>query len=176
MVPVVPACTIFAKLCTDSTLEDKSPLFINLDKISTGFAIFAMVMSVPLWLFIYNWLDQLMPGPYGKRLHPCFCCKKLNKVDKSKKEKKNYYETPMSIDIYNPEDPILVYDMVKKFGNLSAVSGISFSIKQDEIFTILGHNGAGKTTLINMITGMIEPTSGDTVVYGKSILDSIGLV
>jgi ABC-type multidrug transport system ATPase subunit len=34
------------------------------------------------------------------------------------------------------------------------------SIKQNEIFTILGHNGAGKTTAINMLTGMLKTTSG----------------
>lgn len=37
------------------------------------------------------------------------------------------------------------------------------------MFAILGHNGAGKTTLINIITGLFKSTSGDAIIYGKSI-------
>ena len=66
--------------------------------------------------------------------------------------------------------------MTKKFGNLTAVKGITFSIRQDEIFTILGHNGAGKTTLINMMTGMISPTDGDAQIYDRAVSSEIGLI
>ena len=56
-----------------------------------------------------------------------------------------------------------------KFGKKSAVKNIWFSIKQGEIFTLLGHNGAGKTTLINMLTGMLDPSHGDATLYGKTV-------
>jgi len=45
-----------------------------------------------------------------------------------------------------------------------------------EIFTILGHNGAGKTTLINMLTGMMGPTSGEAVIYGRKITEQMDLI
>ena len=47
------------------------------------------------------------------------------------------------------------------------------SIKENEIFTILGHNGAGKTTTIFMLTGILKPTSGEASVYDFLISTNI---
>jgi len=58
---------------------------------------------------------------------------------------------------------VVVKDLVKKFGNFTAVDHISFSVKKGEIFGFLGPNGAGKSTTIRMLCGIITPTSG----YGK---------
>lgn len=58
---------------------------------------------------------------------------------------------------------MVVKDLVKKFGNFTAVDHISFSVKKGEIFGFLGPNGAGKSTTIRMLCGIITPTSG----YGK---------
>ena len=63
--------------------------------------------------------------------------------------------------------------MTKEFGNIFAVSGLKFSIREGEIFGILGHNGAGKTTLISMLTGMFKASGGDAIIYGKSILNDM---
>lgn len=52
---------------------------------------------------------------------------------------------------------------------IQAVQDVSLSIKQGEIFSLLGPNGAGKTTTISMISGLIEPTSGDAHIGGYSI-------
>lgn len=49
------------------------------------------------------------------------------------------------------------------------MNDLTFSIRQNEIFTVLGHNGAGKTTMIQMITGILRPTGGDALVYGDLI-------
>jgi ABC-type multidrug transport system ATPase subunit len=49
------------------------------------------------------------------------------------------------------------------------VNNLTFSIKEGEIFTLLGHNGAGKTTAISMLSGMLQASSGDAFVYGNSI-------
>jgi len=49
------------------------------------------------------------------------------------------------------------------------VDELELSIKQGEIFTVLGHNGAGKTTAIYMLTGMHGPTKGDATIYGLKI-------
>jgi len=62
-----------------------------------------------------------------------------------------------------------VKDLVKKYGELTAVKGISFEIQQGEIFSLLGPNGAGKTTTISMISGLLSPTSGDACIGGHSI-------
>ena len=57
------------------------------------------------------------------------------------------------------------------FDKIKAVQNFSISIGQNEIFGLLGHNGAGKTTTINMLTGMIKPTSGDAHIYGNSLVN-----
>jgi ABC-2 type transport system ATP-binding protein len=59
-----------------------------------------------------------------------------------------------------------VKDLVKKYGDLTAVKGISFEIQKGEIFSLLGPNGAGKTTTISMISGLLAPTSGDAFIGG----------
>lgn len=51
----------------------------------------------------------------------------------------------------------------KNFGGLSALSDVSFSINQGEIFGLIGPNGAGKTTMFNLITSMFTPTSGEII-------------
>jgi len=61
-----------------------------------------------------------------------------------------------------------VINLVKTFGKLEAVRGVSFSMGKGEIFGLLGPNGAGKSTTINMMCGYLETTSGDTIVQGHS--------
>src|SRR5437868_12013608 len=55
---------------------------------------------------------------------------------------------------------IRVDNLVKKFGDFTAVSGVSFDVARGEIFAFLGPNGAGKTTTIKMLTTLLRPTSG----------------
>jgi ABC-type multidrug transport system ATPase subunit len=50
---------------------------------------------------------------------------------------------------------------------------MTVSIKGNEVFTILGHNGAGKTTAIYMLTGMLEPTSGEATLYNDSVVTDL---
>lgn len=53
-----------------------------------------------------------------------------------------------------------VYDLVMKFGGLTAVNEITLNVKENEIVSLIGPNGAGKTTVFNCITGIYKPTSG----------------
>lgn len=62
-----------------------------------------------------------------------------------------------------------VSNITKKFKNHLAVNDISFQIQQGEIVGLLGPNGAGKSTTIEMILGLIKPTSGTVQVFGKDI-------
>jgi ABC-2 type transport system ATP-binding protein len=62
-----------------------------------------------------------------------------------------------------------VRDLVKKYGDFTAVKGISFDINEGEIFSLLGPNGAGKTTTISMLSTLYIPTSGDATIGGHSI-------
>jgi len=62
-----------------------------------------------------------------------------------------------------------VKDLVMKYGDFTAVKGISFDIKEGEIFSLLGPNGAGKTTTISMLSTLYTPTSGDATIGGHSV-------
>ena len=59
-----------------------------------------------------------------------------------------------------------VQNLTKRFGDLVAVDNISFKIYQGEILGLLGPNGAGKTTTIDMLLGLIKPTSGEIKIFG----------
>jgi len=61
---------------------------------------------------------------------------------------------------------ICVKDLVKQFGDLTAVDHVSFDVRQGEIFAFLGPNGAGKTTTIKMLTTLLKPTSGTLQIDG----------
>jgi ABC-2 type transport system ATP-binding protein len=60
--------------------------------------------------------------------------------------------------------------IVKKFGQFTAVNGVSFSVEDGEIFGLLGPNGAGKSTLIRMLTTLLPPTAGTAIVNGFDIV------
>jgi len=62
-----------------------------------------------------------------------------------------------------------VHDLVKKYGDLVAVKGISFNIQEGEIFSLLGPNGAGKTTTISVLSTLYAPTGGDAIIGGHSV-------
>jgi len=61
-------------------------------------------------------------------------------------------------------------NLVKHFGDFVAVDDVSFSIPAGSFFSILGPSGCGKTTLLRMIAGFQEPTSGDIIIKGRSVL------
>jgi ABC-2 type transport system ATP-binding protein len=61
---------------------------------------------------------------------------------------------------------IQVKDLVKTFGDVTAVGGITFEVHPGEIFAFLGPNGAGKTTTIQMLTTLLRPASGSIAIDG----------
>lgn len=68
------------------------------------------------------------------------------------------------------------HDLVKKYGSLVAVDGISFSMQADEVFGLLGPNGAGKSTTISMLTCLFPPTSGSATIAGHDVVREAGKV
>ncbi len=70
----------------------------------------------------------------------------------------------------NKDKAIQVQDLHKNFGDVYAVRGVSFDVQAGDIFSLLGPNGAGKSTIISMLACLLEPTQGDALVMGHSIL------
>ena len=173
--PIYPAMTISCSLTTSRMIP---PDYIVLR--TTGFSLpiawAALVISTPLWILIYVYLDAVMPNTYGVRRHPLFCCRKSDKNKRFTEFAGHQDSEANRAKVYNERDPILFNGLTKKFGDFTAVNKLTLSIQEGEIFTLLGHNGAGKTTAIYMLTGVLEASSGDAIVYGNSIRDSIDKV
>ena len=78
---------------------------------------------------------------------------------------------------------VVVRDLVKRYGRLRAVDGLSFDVRRGEIFAVLGPNGAGKTTTLEVLEGHLAPTAGSVRVLGADPLtggrrhrDRVGIV
>jgi branched-chain amino acid transport system ATP-binding protein len=66
--------------------------------------------------------------------------------------------------------PLLVArDVVKRYGDVQALSGVSLTVREGEFVSIIGPNGAGKTTLVNVLTGLLPPTSGTVAFKGRDV-------
>ncbi len=68
-----------------------------------------------------------------------------------------------------PRDVVEVRSLVKRFGAMTAVDHVSFTIRRGEIFGILGPNGSGKTTTIRMLCGIMRPNDGTAIVAGADV-------
>ncbi len=66
-------------------------------------------------------------------------------------------------------DAIRIEGLTKKYKDVIAVDNLSLSVREGELFSLLGVNGAGKTTTIKMLSCLTQPTSGDAFLNGKSI-------
>lgn len=71
---------------------------------------------------------------------------------------------------------IEISNLIKRFGNIHALDGVSFNIDEGEFFGLLGPNGAGKTTLIRILTTLIRPTSGSAKIMDIDVVKKPGEV
>ncbi|UCV04450.1 ABC transporter ATP-binding protein [Dechloromonas denitrificans] len=65
---------------------------------------------------------------------------------------------------------VSIVDVVKSFGSLQALAGVSLEIGEGEFFGLLGQNGAGKTTLISSLAGLVRPDAGSLKVLGHDVI------
>ncbi len=65
---------------------------------------------------------------------------------------------------------VKVDGVTKKFGNIQALSNVTFNIKEGEVYGLIGPNGAGKTTMLRIISTLILPTSGSATVFGADVV------
>ena len=65
---------------------------------------------------------------------------------------------------------IEVKNLVKKYGNFTAVNNLSFKVEKGQVYGFLGPNGAGKSTTMNIIIGYLSATSGEVIINGHNIL------
>ncbi len=69
-----------------------------------------------------------------------------------------------------PGAAVLVSGLVRRFGAVTAVDGLSFEVHPGELFGLVGPDGAGKTTTLRMLAGVLRPSAGDATVFGRSVV------
>ena len=62
-----------------------------------------------------------------------------------------------------------VKGLTMRFGGLTAVSKVDFSVEKGQVFSVIGPNGAGKTTVFNAVTGIYDPTEGEILFEGRDL-------
>src|SRR4051794_23956560 len=83
--------------------------------------------------------------------------------------KRGAFGTVEQTDLRGAPVVLAVGGLCKQYGDFVAVDGVSFSVGRHEILGLVGPNGAGKTTTINMILGVLEPTSGSITIQGFDV-------
>jgi simple sugar transport system ATP-binding protein len=76
----------------------------------------------------------------------------------------------MSMSGNGGDTPVVrMENIVRRFGTITALDGVDFTVNQREVVGLLGDNGAGKSTLIKVLTGVHPPTSGDIYFEGEKV-------
>eukprot|EP01064_Diplonema_japonicum_P000827 TRINITY_DN10555_c1_g1_i2.p1 TRINITY_DN10555_c1_g1~~TRINITY_DN10555_c1_g1_i2.p1 ORF type:complete len:1303 (+),score=294.14 TRINITY_DN10555_c1_g1_i2:84-3992(+) len=165
------------------------------DSYSFALCIFMMLFDTLLYLVLAWYLDNVLPSEWGVKRHPLFLFQRSywSSTPVVRSSVGDVPPDPPVVESYDEEtasrmqqhERIRITDITKKFPNkpVPAVNHLgmglpdnSLSFYEGQIQCILGHNGAGKTTLINMLTGMLEPDTGDCRIWGKSILCDMDVI
>ncbi|RWS09653.1 ATP-binding cassette sub-family A member 1-like protein, partial [Dinothrombium tinctorium] len=146
--------------------------------LSHGLIILMMLLSTFISGLLIWYLEAVWPWQYGvpKPFYfpclPSFWCKKLVQIEPiaiEKEKNEKFFERQLD----SSEVAICVKDLCKHFGvgvkRKTAINNASLSINYGQITVLLGHNGAGKTTLMNIITGILTPSSGTVFVNGYDV-------
>lgn len=172
MFPFIPTSVIIAKTIN----------VVDFNELSLAGTWIAVILSMPAYYGLYVYLDQIIPDTYGIAQSCCFCLR-LKRREKLNQEQLSTQHIIMAASVtdisraqdevqhpvFNPNDPIVLQGLTKKFGSFTAVDNLTLSIRENEVFALLGHNGAGKTTLLHMLTGVLTSTSGSASIYGSSL-------
>ena len=191
LLSLLSGCAFSETLTTILTYEQGfitlrwSDLFV--DEFSIALGLMFLVVDSVLYLLLAWYLDQVIPSQWGRSKPMLFFLPKiLSSHNKKRCTNPEISETALEPGAYIGDDGsgsetsieppstsqcVKINNIVKQYPGLPvpAVNGIDLTLKEGEITVLLGHNGAGKTTLIDCLIGMQIPTSGDALIYGKSI-------
>eukprot|EP00931_Biecheleriopsis_adriatica_P069363 TRINITY_DN4321_c0_g1_i1.p1 TRINITY_DN4321_c0_g1~~TRINITY_DN4321_c0_g1_i1.p1 ORF type:complete len:1964 (+),score=351.62 TRINITY_DN4321_c0_g1_i1:38-5929(+) len=159
------------------------------DNISMGQVIGMLVLDTLVFAVLAWYLDRVLVVGFGTSQPWWFVCsKRFWKPSTSALTEEEVQDLEQGFDDVAPDNPryeavssalasersVLVRNLCKEFNTadgkvLKAVQNVSLNLYSGQIFCLLGHNGAGKTTTINMLSGLLPVSSGDAIVYGKSV-------
>ncbi|KAI8808414.1 hypothetical protein BJ742DRAFT_279927 [Cladochytrium replicatum] len=134
---------------------------------------FTLIILCVIYLILAIYIDTVAPIDLGGGKRWDFFLDPRNQEQSESSDPSNDASEEPSNDI-EPEPkhlPIAIklQHLRKEYGKLVAVDNLSFNLFTGEIFALLGFNGAGKTTVLNLITGVVQPTRGTAIVYGKDV-------
>lgn len=149
---------------------------------SFGEVLFCLVLSTMIHVLITVYIEMVFPGEVGVPkpwYFPIQSCLKLIRKDKDENNARYSLgsfdaKTGVTSDNFE-EDPkhlnatVKLENLTKFFGPNKAVDGLSLNMYEDQITVLCGHNGAGKTTAMNMLIGMLPPSSGTAFINGFDI-------
>ncbi|XP_064640640.1 cholesterol transporter ABCA5-like isoform X2 [Lineus longissimus] len=151
-----------------------------------------LIIDCFLYALIAWYLERIVPGEFGPRQSAFFCFSKNYWMPRKKPHDNmesdhlvtNAHGSSTAAVVHNPrsdvedvspelkgKEMVRIFSASKKFKKTIAVDNLSLDIYEGQITCLLGHNGAGKTTLVNMLTGVMHPSSGSATVYGYDVSD-----
>jgi ATP-binding cassette subfamily A (ABC1) protein 3 len=160
-----------------------SNLFVPSNKASMGAVLLFFLLDIALWTGLGWYLEQILPKEFGVQLRPWFLFtpeywsgkpRSNIRTDEFELGNLSAFSTQSDNDMMEAVSGDLkalieIQDLRRTFGAKVALNRLSLKMYEGQIFALLGHNGAGKTTTINMLTGMISPSSGGATIQGLSI-------
>lgn len=164
-----------------------SNTFLPINNSNLASVLLMMAVDVVAWTLLGWYLDQVVPKEFGIRQPLHFPCLKSYWLDHPHGMQNDFVDTNDRLQCGVVEEVaeavrarseasgtlVETVNLRREFstpaGVKVAVAGLDLTMYQGQIFTLLGHNGAGKSTTINMLTGMVAPSSGDAAIAGNSI-------
>lgn len=161
-----------------------------------------MTMARVYWMLIFNcfifaalawYFDKVFVVGFGTRQSWYFCMsRRFWRPSVAAVTEEEIHDLERGFDDTAPQNPrfeavsadlaprrsALIRKLCKSFPTadgkiLHAVQDVTLNLYSGQIFCLLGHNGAGKTTMINMLSGMLPVSSGDAILYGKSVVQDM---
>ncbi|XP_041364383.1 uncharacterized protein LOC121379797 [Gigantopelta aegis] len=164
---------------------DKSPILG--DPMTFQWACIMMLIDSFIYLVIGWYIRNVKPGKYGISKPWYFpvtatywCLRKHRSrstqygIDgpAAQPGKESMFEpAPVGLDV-----GMSVYHLTKKFGKSLVVNDLTAEFYEGQVTALLGHNGAAKTTTLNLLLGLLEPTSGDVRIYNKHSVDGDSMI
>ncbi|KAF4695060.1 hypothetical protein FOZ60_005798 [Perkinsus olseni] len=163
-----------------------------------------LIVGFFVWTLVYLYLDQVIPHEYRATRKWYFPFQKSywdeilgrDVTRKSRRsssgdgdaEEVNPDEVSgiekawdqQQLELLREGQTVDVHDLKVRFktpsGSINAVNGLDLEMFRDELFVLLGHNGAGKSTTINVLSGVVKPTSGDVRIFNHRVPDDMPLI